>query len=322
MRLLAGLIVAGSFALGASVAHAGGADATATATPTATATAGQPAQAAPAVVTQLVAPGLWMLVGQGGNVGVSAGEDGTFIVDDQFAPSAPAILAAVQAIRPGTPRFVLNTHWHGDHTGGNESFGTQGAVIVAHDNVRRRMSVEQFNTTFNRRTPPSPAVALPVVTFASEVTLHLNGDDVRLVHVANAHTDGDAIVHFRRANVIHAGDLYFNGNYPFVDVASGGSIRGMIAAADAMLALADENTKIIPGHGPLATARELREYRDMLAAVTERVAAMLREGRPLAEVVAARPTAPYDDKWGRGWFKPDVWVGFVYADLAREFRQP
>lgn len=271
----------------------------------------------PTVTTQQVAPGVWMLVGQGGNVGVSAGEDGTFIVDDQFAPSAPAITAAVAAIRPGAPRFVINTHWHGDHTGGNEAFGGQGAVIIAHDNVRRRMSVEQFNATFNRRTPPAPAMALPVVTFAADVTLHFNGDEVHVTHVANAHTDGDAIVHFRRANVIHAGDLYFNGNYPFVDVSTGGSFRGMIAAADAMLALTDEKTRIIPGHGPLATPSDLRAYRDMLQTVVDRVAALLREGRSLSEVVAAKPTAEYDAKWGNGYFKPEAWIGFVYADLAR-----
>lgn len=288
---------------------------------------GGAAAAAPADPAPLesvpVAPGLWMLVGQGGNVGVSVGEDGTFIVDDQYAPAVPKILAAIAGLKGGAtpapaPRFVINTHWHEDHTGGNEALGTAGAVIVAHENVRRRMSVAQFVRAFGRDVPPAPPKALPVVTFRDAVTLHLNGDDVRIFHVANAHTDGDAIVHFAKANAIHAGDLYFNGLYPFVDVSSGGGIRGMIAAADAMLAIANEDTKIIPGHGPLSNARELREYRRMLQTVADRVAKLIAEGRSAEEVVAAKPSAEWDATWGVKFFSPERWIGLIYTDLARE----
>jgi glyoxylase-like metal-dependent hydrolase (beta-lactamase superfamily II) len=266
-----------------------------------------------------VAPGLSMLVGSGGNVGVSVGSDGIFIVDDQFAPSAPKILQAIAGLQAGPVRFVINTHWHGDHTGGNEAMSGQGAVIVAHDNVRRRMSVPQLMRSVGREVPAAPPAALPVVTFAESVTLHLNGDEVRVVHLADGHTDGDAIVHFTRANVVHAGDLYFNGFYPFVDVSSGGTVRGLIRACDAILALANDATKIIPGHGPLSNAAELREYRAMLQTVADRVAAAIADGRSADEVVASKPTAEFDAKWGGSTFMPPSrFLQLVYTDLTRE----
>jgi cyclase len=266
-----------------------------------------------------VAPGITMLVGNGGNIAVSAGEDGIFIVDDQFAPSVPRILEAIAAIQPGPVRFVINTHWHGDHTGGNEALGSKGAVIVAHDNVRKRMSVANFNKLFNRETPPSPKSALPVVTFAESVTLHLNGDEVRVIHVPPAHTDGDSIVQFTKADVIHAGDLYFNGFYPFIDGSSGGTARGLIRAIDTILALTDADTKIIPGHGPLSDAAQLREYRRMLQTVVDRVAALVAERKSADEVVAAKPTAEFDAKWGGSSFMPpERFIQVLYADLAAE----
>lgn len=273
----------------------------------------------PPLQTVAVAPGVSMLVGNGGNIGVSAGPDGIFVVDDQFAPSVPRILEALAALQPGPVRFVINTHWHGDHTGGNEALGSRGAVIVAHDNVRRRMSLPQFIRAMNSEVPASPAGALPVVTFAESVSLHLNGDEVRVIHVEPAHTDGDAIVHFTRANVLHAGDLYFNGFYPFVDVSSGGSVRGLIRACDRMLALANAETKIIPGHGPLSDAAGLREYRAMLQTVTDRVAALIAKGSSAEAVVAAKPTAEFDAKWGGSSFMPpERFLQFLYTDLVRE----
>lgn len=284
----------------------------------ATAPAASAADAPLPIATESVAPGLWMLSGDGGNIAVSAGEDGVFVVDDQFAPSVPGILEAIAKLQAGPVRFVINTHWHGDHTGGNEALGGQGAVIVAHENVRKRMSVPQFMRSMNRETPASPKAALPVVTFADAVTLHLNGDDVRVVHVAPAHTDGDAIVHFAKANVIHAGDLYFAGMYPFFDIASGGSVRGMITACDSILALADDRTRIVPGHGPVSDAAGVRAYRAMLTAVVDRVAALVAEGKSLEEVVTAKPTADFDATWGRGYFTSDRWLPLVYADLVRE----
>jgi len=267
------------------------------------------------VASTKVAEGVYMLTGRGGNIGVSIGEDGVFLVDDQYAPLTTKIRAAVVSLTPQPIRFVLNTHWHGDHTGGNENLGKMGSVIVAHENVRKRMSVEQFIAAFNSKVPPSPKAALPVITFADSVTFHLNGDEIRSFHVPPAHTDGDAIVHFKKANVVHMGDCFFNGMYPFIDVDSGGSIEGVIAAADKVLGLVDMNTKIIPGHGPVADKAALQIYRDVLATIRDRVKPMVAAGKTLDEVKAAGPTKDFDAKWGGGFMKPDVWIGIVYQSL-------
>ena len=269
------------------------------------------------IQTVSVAPGLSMLVGAGGNIGVSAGEDGVFLVDDQYAPMAEKIKAAVAALSPKPIRFVLNTHWHGDHTGGNESLGKSGTLIVAHDNVRARMSTEQFIALFDSRVPPSPAAALPVVTFADAVTFHLNGDEVHAFHVPPAHTDGDSIVHFKKANAVHMGDIYFNGMYPFIDVSSGGSIDGMIAAVDRVLPMLGADTKVIPGHGPLSNKAELTNYRDMLEGVRGAIAKLVAAGKTLDEAKAAKPTAPWDAKWGQGFIQPDAMVALVYFSLEK-----
>lgn len=264
-----------------------------------------------------VAPGVSMLVGRGGNIGVSAGADGVFLVDDQYAPLTDKIRAAVATIDPRSIRFVLNTHWHGDHTGGNENLGTTGTLVVAHDNVRVRMSSEQFNALFDRTTPPSPAGALPVVTFSDAVTFHLNGEEIHAFHVPPAHTDGDSVVHFEKADVIHAGDLFFNGGYPFIDLSSGGDADGVLAAAERILAMAGEGTKIIPGHGPLATRADLARYRDMLAACRAAVAAQVAAGKSREETIAAKPTAAYDEVWGGGFIKPEVFAGILYDSLTK-----
>ena len=261
---------------------------------------------------------LSMLVGAGGNIGVSVGPDGAFIVDDQYAPLSDKIRAAVSALGPQPLRFVVNTHWHGDHTGGNEAMGQAGALIVAHDNVRRRMSTEQFNSFFNRKTPPSAPKALPVVTFGETVTFHINGDELHAFHVPNAHTDGDAIIHFRKADAIHMGDTFFNGNYPYIDVDSGGSVAGMIAAADKVLALAGPATKIIPGHGPLATRADLETYRGVLVTLRDRVGALVKAGKTLDEVKAAAPMKDYDAKWGSGFIKPEPLLAIAYRDLSKK----
>jgi len=212
-------------------------------------------------------------------------------------------------------RFVLNTHWHGDHTGGNENFGKSDVVIVAHENVRKRMSVEQFIEVFGQKVPPSPKVALPVVTFSDVVTFHLNGDDIRSFHVAPAHTDGDSIIHFTKANVVHMGDCFFNGMYPFIDVSSGGSLEGLIAASEKVLGMVDASTKIMPGHGPVADKAALQAFRDMLAKVRDRVKPLVKAGKTLEQVKAAQPTKDLDEQWGKGFMKPDVWLGIVYKSL-------
>jgi cyclase len=267
--------------------------------------------------TVKVADGVYMLMGSGGNIGVSAGPNGVILIDDQYAPLTDKIKAAVAAINPGPIRFLLNTHWHPDHSGGNENLGRGGVVIVAHENVRRRMSVEQFIAAFGWKVPASPEGALPVVTFTHAVTFYLNGDSISGFHVPPAHTDGDAIVYFRHANVVHMGDIYFEGMYPFIDVASGGSVDGVIAAVDRVLGMTGRDTKVIPGHGPLSSRSELEAYRGMLVTVRDRVRALVRQGKTLAQVQAAEPAAEYDVTWGRGFLRPEQFVEILYSDLSR-----
>jgi glyoxylase-like metal-dependent hydrolase (beta-lactamase superfamily II) len=251
---------------------------------------------------QEVAAGVYMLTGRGGNIGLSVGEDGAFVIDDQFAPLTEKILAAIATVTDEPVRFVLNTHWHGDHTGGNENLGEAGALLVAHENVRLRLSMDQVLERVGRpvtEQPASPEGAWPVVTFTRDVTFHLNGDDLHAFHVEHAHTDGDAIVHFRRANVVHMGDTFFRGRFPFIDTASGGSIDGLIAAAGRALAVMDSDTRIIPGHGSLSGREDLREYRDALKTMRDRIAALRSEGRSLEEIQRARPTRDFAQRWGQ-----------------------
>ena len=272
--------------------------------------------------TTKLAEDLYVLQGAGGNLALSVGPDAVFLVDDQYAPLSPRIMAAIAAITPQPVRFVLNTHWHGDHVGGNENFGKAGALIVAHDNVRKRMSTEQFTELFKRSTPPSSPASLPVVTFAGAVTFHLNGDEIRAIHVPNAHTDGDAIVHFLKRDVIHMGDVYWNSQYPFIDTSSGGSVDGTIAAVDRVLEIAGEKTRIIAGHGtPVAGKAELKAYRDMLATVAARVKRLLAEGRTPEQVKAANVSAEFDAKWGGGFIKPDRFAEMLAADIAKAARR-
>ena len=269
------------------------------------------------IKTVKVSENVYMLVGSGGNIGLSIGEDGAFMIDDQFAPLTDKILAAVRTLTDQPVRFLVNTHWHGDHTGGNENLGKAGAIIVAHENVRKSMSIEHFMEAFNRSVPASPEAALPVVTFTDAMTFHWNGDDAHVFHVEPAHTDGDSIIHFRHANVLHTGDTFFNGMYPYIDVSSGGSIDGMIAAADTALKLCNDQTKIIPGHGELADADDLRAYRQVLQAVRDRVRSLVDAGKTREEVIAAKPSANFDSDWGGGFMKPDVWIGIVYDGMTK-----
>ena len=269
------------------------------------------------IKVERLAPGVAVLFGAGGNIGLSYGEDGNVIIDDQFAPLVPKIEAAVKSLDPDPVRFVINTHWHGDHTGGNEAFGRAGAVIVAHDNVRRRMSVDTFSKQMNQTLKATPKAGLPVVTFAQGVTFHLNGDDIQVTHVDNAHTDGDSLVYWSKANVLHMGDtFFFKATYPFIDRESGGSIDGMIAAARIGLGIVKPGGKVIPGHGPVATREDLAAYHDMLVDIRAKVAAGLRAGRTKAQVIASRPTAPYDGKVATdGFIKPDRFVETMYDEL-------
>ena len=263
-----------------------------------------------------LAPGVSMLIGAGGNIAVSTGSDGPVIVDDQFAPLAPKIMAAVKALQDAPIRFVINTHFHFDHTGGNEAFGRAGALIVAHDYVRVRLSTEQFSKLMNRSFPAAPAAALPVVTFGDGVTLHWNGQTIAVEHVANAHTDSDSHVWFEQANVVHMGDTFVNGFFPFVDVESGGGIAGIIASAERVLARARPDTKIVPGHGPLATPADLRKFHDMLVDVKARIEQGIVSGKTLEQFLAAKPLADLEAEWGDGFLKTDQVITLVWMNLS------
>jgi len=263
-----------------------------------------------------VAADLYMLTGRGGNIGLCTGKNGAFLIDDQFAPLTDRIRAAVATVTDLPIRFVVNTHLHQDHTGGNENMAGDGAIIVAQENVRKRLSAYQFSKTFNDTTPPAPEAALPVITFTDSLTFHWNGEDIRVVHVPPAHTDGDAFVIFPGVDVIHTGDLLFNNMYPFIDVDSGGSVPGVIAACDRLLAESDAGTKFIPGHGELATREDIVAYRDMLRTVAARIEDAINEGKTADEVVAMKPTAEFDARFGGGFMKPDRWVRLIYAALS------
>jgi glyoxylase-like metal-dependent hydrolase (beta-lactamase superfamily II) len=266
------------------------------------------------IKVERIAPGLAVLFGAGGNIALSYGEDGNVIIDDQFAPLTDKIAAAIATVDPDPVRFVINTHWHFDHTGGNENFGKRGAVIMAHENVRARMSTEQFLAAMNMKIPPSPRQALPVVTFSNGVTLNYNGDTLHVVHVANAHTDGDSIVHWVKANALHMGDtFFFRDTFPFIDLSSGGSIHGLIAAVNQGLQISNATTRIIPGHGPVATRQDLVGYRDMLVDVRNKVAAGIKAKRTLAQIQATKPAARYG--MTSGFMKPEQFVEAIYNSL-------
>lgn len=237
----------------------------------------------------------FMLTGSGGNIGLSVGDDAVFVIDDEFAPLAPKIKTAIRTLTDKPVTFLVNTHFHGDHTGANAVFSKTGALIFAHDNVRARLLADADTIK-----------DAPVVSFATDMTFHINGDDLLVRHVPNAHTDGDAFVLFKGGNVVHAGDVFFNGLYPFIDAAGGGSPDGMIAAVDTILAAVDDQSKIIPGHGPVANKNDLLAYRAMLATIATRVKAL--SGQPLAEVLATQPSRDFDGTWGKGFMRPAAFV--------------
>jgi cyclase len=262
-----------------------------------------------------LSPGLHVLFGAGGNIGLSTGPDGTFIIDDQFAPLTPKIVAAIRTITDKPVKYVINTHWHGDHSGGNENFGNAGALIVAHDNVRKRMSTEQFLAAMNQRVPASPRAALPVVTFAEGVTFHLNGDSIAISHVSPAHTDGDAIVHFLKANVVHMGDVFNNTGLPFIDRSSGGTSAGVISAADQVFAMTNAQTRIVPGHGQVTDRNRLKAWRDAIFAVRERVLREARAGKTIEQVLALKLSAEYESEWKGGH---ERFIRAVFEEAAKK----
>ncbi|QJB70714.1 MBL fold metallo-hydrolase [Parasphingorhabdus halotolerans] len=265
------------------------------------------------IKAEKLADGVAVLFGAGGNIGVSYGPDGTVLIDDQFAPLTPKIQAAIADLGASEVKYLINTHWHGDHSGGNENFGKAGALIMAHDHVRERMLGIQ--KTGKGNDPASPKEALPTVTYHDGIKLHLNGDEVHVKHMKHGHTDGDSIIFWKNANVLHMGDLYFNKvTLPFIDLNSGGNARGVLAAAEKALEMADDNTKIIPGHGPMATKADLMAYRDMMKSVIGAIEKAQGEGKTLEQVQAMKPAAEWDTN-PDAFIKGDAFVEAVYKSL-------
>jgi glyoxylase-like metal-dependent hydrolase (beta-lactamase superfamily II) len=273
-----------------------------------------------------VAGKVYMLEGSGGNIGVSVGSGGVLIVDDQYAPLSEKIAEALAKLGDRKPKFILNTHWHGDHTGGNEAFGKSG-TIIAHTNVRKRLSTKQ--ELFGRTVGPQPNDALPVITFDDSLAIHFNDEEIRAVHFPNSHTDGDIVIYFPESNVIHMGDLFFNGTFPFVDLDHGGSVQGLIRSVEVVLGMLSgsaepagplgkitHQARLIPGHGPLADANDLKVYHQMLTETTQLVRDARKAGRSLDEIKAAG----VQDKWaawGNGFILTSAWLETIYNDLSR-----
>ena len=261
-----------------------------------------------------VAGNVYMLEGAGGNIGVSVGDDGLLIVDDQFAPLADKIRAALKGLADKKLRFILNTHWHGDHTGGNVAFGPE-ATIIAHDNVRKRLATEQKSTVFNSTTPASPKEALPVITFDQSLSVHFNGEDIRAIHFPHGHTDGDSVIFFSASNVVHLGDDFFAGRFPFVDLESGGSVEGLVKNIGELVNKIPADAKLIPGHGPISTLDDLKSYHRMLQQTTEIVRGKITAGKTLDQI----KTEGLPDEWkpwGTGFIKTDRWVETIYKSLS------
>lgn len=284
-------------------------------TPAANLAAGPDEAAGTPIKTTRLYDNLYLLQGVGGNMALQTGHEGSILIDASFAPAVPRILEAIAAQSKDAPFLLINTHWHQDHTGGNEGLHAAGFTIAAHQNTRKRLSQPQTMKLFHRDVPPSPAGALPTITFDDALKIWRNRDALDLVYFAPAHTDTDIYIHFHKADVLHTGDIWFNGIYPFIDEGTGGSIGGMIRAADKALAVAGGATKIIPGHGPLGTKAEFQKYRDMLATVRDKVAALKAAGASEQEAVAKKPTAEFDAAWGKGFMNPDTFTGIVYRTL-------
>ena len=271
------------------------------------------------IVASPLGDGLYMLDGIGGNVVASVGEDGALLVDDQFPQVFDRLRASVPKLKDAPLRFVVNTNWHFDHASANEVAARSGAVIIAHDNSRTHMMADERIPEYDPRivVPAYPKAALPVVTVADGLTLHFNGEDIQVRHVANAHSDGDVLVRFPNANVVHTGDVFFSGGFPFIHVSGGGTIDGMIAGADAILALCDAETKVVPGHGALSNRDGVKAYRAMLVVAKDRVLRLVNEGKTLEQVLAAKPLAELGPEWKAG-VPAEMFATVVYMDLTKK----
>ena len=258
---------------------------------------------------------VYLLQGEGGNMALQTGPEGNVLIDASYAPAVPRILDTIGTISKDAPFALINTHWHGDHTGGNEGIHAAGYTIFAHENTRERLSTPQTMMLFHATTPAAPVGAWPTITFADTLHIWRNGDQLDLVHFAPAHTDTDISIRFHKANVLHVGDIWFNATYPFIDEGTGGSIGGMIRAVEKALAVTGNDTKIIPGHGPLGSKADFQKYHDFLAAVRDKVAALKAGGASEQEVIAKRPTAEFDGGLAKGFMNADTFVGIVYRTL-------
>ena len=261
-----------------------------------------------------VAGNVYMLEGAGGNIGVSVGADGILIVDDQFAPLADKIKASLKTLNPGKLRFILNTHFHNDHTGGNVAFGPD-APIIAHDNVRKRLSTDQYSKVFKSTTPASPKEALPVITFNQSLTVHFNGEEIRAIHFPQGHTDGDSVIFFSASNVVHLGDDFFAGRFPFVDLDSGGSVEGLAKNIGELIGKIPPEAKLIPGHGPISTLDDLKAYHRMLLETTDIVRKKIAAKKSLEEIKQEGLPAEWNS-WGTGFIKTDLWLELIYRSLT------
>ena len=263
-----------------------------------------------------VAGNVYMLEGAGGNIGVSVGADGILIVDDQFAPLADKIKAALKTLGDGKLKFILNTHWHGDHTGGNVVFGPD-APIIAQTNVRKRLATEQKSEFFKNTTPASPKEALPVITFDESLSVHFNGEEIRVIHFPKGHTDGDSVIFFTGSNVVHMGDDFFAGRFPFVDFESGGSVEGLIKNIAEIIPKLPPGAKLIPGHGKLSTAEDLKAFHRMLLETTDIVRKKTAAKKTLDQI--KKEGLPEEWKpWGTGFIKTDMWLEIIYRSLSPE----
>lgn len=259
---------------------------------------------------------VYMLEGAGGNIGASVGPDGILIVDDEFAPLAEKIKAALKTLGEGKLKFILNTHWHGDHTGGNAPLG-RDAPIIAHDNVRKRLSTEQRIEFFKMTIPPSPKEALPVITFDNSLTVHFNGEEIKAIHFPHGHTDGDSVIFFSKSNVVHMGDDFFSGRFPFVDLDSGGSVQGLAKNIGEIIPKIPAGAKLIPGHGPISTIDDLKAFHRMLLETTNVVRKKLAAKKTLEQIKAEGLPAEWKS-WGEGFIKTDQWIQLIYTDLSKK----
>lgn len=259
------------------------------------------------VTAHAVAGNVYFIEGRGGNIGMCAGADGVFLIDDQYAPLTDKIVAAVRSVSDQPLRFLVNTHMHPDHTGGNENFGKMGAIIFGHDNVRKQMELSNYT-----QEPP-------LVTFSEDVTFHINDETVSVFKVPDSHTNGDSYIKFENANVVHTGDVYRTTSYPYIDTSNGGSFLGTIAALDLLIDVSDRSTKIIPGHGVVSSVGEVRAQRDMLVVIRNRVRASVEKDMTLEDIQAAGLTAEYDERWesGRRIGSAAELLRAAYEDISR-----